>query len=708
MYSSNLITLNDGNADIKRDEVKKSFHLTCNQHEDLFDNISENAMYMQPDPLRQPLLFYLGHTAVFYINKLLLAKAITKRVNKDFEAFFAVGVDEMSWDDMKSHDINSWPTISAVKSYRNDVKAVVSSLIDNVSIEFPITWESHLWHIIMGIEHERIHLETSSVLIRQLDISKIQYKGSWPECPQQGKIFPENQLLTVKEQSVVCNKNTTNSRYYGWDNEYGFHESQVSEFEASKYLASNGEFKKFVDSNGYNTQKYWCLDGWNWVTQMKISHPKFWLLQTTGTYKLRTIFKEIDMPWSWPVEVNYYEAKAFCNYLSDKLKKEVRLPTEDEWFSLRLGYEQDLSENSSDAAIHGNINLRYASACPVDSFSFGKFNDISGNVWQWTETSIYPFDGFKPHPSYDDFSLPTFDGKHNLIKGGSFISTGNLSDRDSRYAFRKHFFQHAGLRYVVSSNNSSYENTKGNNLYHLDEVVMQYIEMHYGAEYFSVPNYPKHCVDVIIDIIGKSNLDNALDLGCAVGRASFELAKYYDDVQAIDLSARFIQVATLLQEKGKVSYSIINEGDIKDYKEITLDKETLERSKRIKFMQGDACNLSTIKQNKDLIFAGNLLDRLNNPVIFLENIHKYLNIGGYFAISSPYTWLEEYTIKSKWIGGVKGDNGEFITTYEGMKQILSKNFQIIGLPKDLPFVIRETARKYQHSIGQLTLWKKVR
>jgi hypothetical protein len=58
------------------------------------------------------------------------------------------------------------------------------------------------------------------------------------------------------------------------------------------------------------------------------------------------------------------------------------------------------------------------------------------------------FPGFKVHPSYKDFSSPTFDGKHNMIKGGSWISTGNESIINSRYAFRRHFYQHAGFRCV--------------------------------------------------------------------------------------------------------------------------------------------------------------------------------------------------------------------------------------------------------------------
>ncbi|MCG2921888.1 SAM-dependent methyltransferase, partial [Escherichia coli] len=66
----------------------------------------------------------------------------------------------------------------------------------------------------------------------------------------------------------------------------------------------------------------------------------------------------------------------------------------------------------------GNIHLDYgASSCPVHVFQQGDFFDVRGNVWQWTETPTYPFNGFDVHPIYDDFTTPTFDGRHNLIKG---------------------------------------------------------------------------------------------------------------------------------------------------------------------------------------------------------------------------------------------------------------------------------------------------
>jgi hypothetical protein len=54
---------------------------------------------MFADPLRHPLIFYLGHTAAFYINKLVSARVLKnkERVDTEIEGLVAIGVDEMSW-----------------------------------------------------------------------------------------------------------------------------------------------------------------------------------------------------------------------------------------------------------------------------------------------------------------------------------------------------------------------------------------------------------------------------------------------------------------------------------------------------------------------------------------------------------------------------------------------------------------------------------
>lgn len=79
--------------------------------------------------------------------------------------------------------------------------------------------------------------------------------------------------------------------------------------------------------------------------------------------------------------------------------------------------------------------------------------------------------------------------------------------------------------------------------------------------------------------------------------------------------------------------------------------------------------------------------------------------GGYLVLTSPYTWLEDYTAKEHWIGGIKV-NGENVTTLDGLDLLLRENFKRIGEPQDVPFVIRETARKFQHSLAQMTIWQR--
>ncbi len=79
--------------------------------------------------------------------------------------------------------------------------------------------------------------------------------------------------------------------------------------------------------------------------------------------------------------------------------------------------------------------------------------------------------------------------------------------------------------------------------------------------------------------------------------------------------------------------------------------------------------------------------------------------GGLLVLSSPYTWLEEFTPKENWLGGVR-ENGEALTTLQALQRLLAADFEPIGSPQDVPFVIRETARKFQHTLAQVTLWRK--
>ena len=111
--------LNTGTPEAKREEILDYFHKTFTLDEKLYDTLaSDDAFYLRAEPLRQPPIFYLGHTGVFYINKLIIAKIIDQRIKSTFESMFAVGVDEMSWDDLDDTHYE-WPAVAEVKAYRD-------------------------------------------------------------------------------------------------------------------------------------------------------------------------------------------------------------------------------------------------------------------------------------------------------------------------------------------------------------------------------------------------------------------------------------------------------------------------------------------------------------------------------------------------------------------------------------------------------------
>ena len=410
---------------------------------------------------------------------------------------------------------------------------------------------------------------------------------------------------------------------YGWDNEYGLHTAEIARFQTSRYLVSNQEFLGFVTANGYTNDAHWEKEGLSWKSYTHATHPTFWIAHEQS-WQLRLMTEVIAMPWDWPAEVNYHEAKAFCNWKKQQTGQPVRLPTEDEWY--RLYSIAGLNEISADQKAAANIHLdHYASTCPVTAFRHGELYDVVGNVWQWTETPMYPFEGFEVHPLYDDFTTPTFDGQHNLMKGGSWISCGNESQASARYAFRRHFFQHAGFRYVVSDTVATMDTSH----YETDKLLSEYAEFHYGEEYFDVQNFSQALAQLAIQAMGNRPARTALDLGCAAGRATFELARHFDQVTGIDFSARFIGLGVKLAEQGLLRYTLTDEGDLVHYKERKLiDLGLNEVRNKVTFFQGDACNLKPHWTGYDLILAANLIDRLYSPAKFLSTVHERLTMGG--------------------------------------------------------------------------------
>ena len=692
--SSYPIRLDGNDVAQKRQEIREYFINTFEMYEKIFEILKdESVFYKKSEPTRHPMIFYYGHTATFYVNKLIQMKIIQERINPDLESIFAVGVDEMTWDDVDESNYE-WPRVEETREYRQKVKNLVLELIDSLPFTLPITWESQMWIVLMGIEHERIHLETSSVLHRQMPLDFIKDTGVFDTCKSDSKNIIKNELVKIEGSEVILGK-TLDDSYYGWDNEYGIYKESVEAFECSKYLVSNEEFLEFVDAGGYEKKEYWSEEGRAFLEKSNAKYPVFWV-QKDKEFEYRSLTSQIKMPKNFPVDVNSLEAEAFCRYKSLKDGIEYSLPSEAEYEAICKDVGIDNIVNYGEA----NFNFLHGSSVPIDMYKFGKLYDVVGNVWQHSRTPIRAFEGFKVHPAYDDFTVPTFDEKHNLILGSSWASSGNLIMKKSRYAFRRHFYQHAGFRYVVSKQ----KDNDVKDIYETDALVSQYCEFQYGKSHFGVNNFAVECARIASSFANKKT--KALDLGCATGRASFELAKEFDQVEGIDFSARFVQVGTKLKEEGYIAFQSPGEGDLVYDTKVTLEDLEYENLKdKISFWQGDACNLKPNFESYDLVMATNLIDRLYNPELFLKSIGSRLNDNGILVLTSPYTWQESSTKKEFWLGGFKDENDNEVKTLETLEKILDGEFTLVS-KQDVEFVIQETARKFQHTIAELTVWKK--
>ena len=239
-------------------------------------------------------------------------------------------------------------------------------------------------------------------------------------------------------------------------------------------------------------------------------------------------------------------------------------------------------------------------------------------------------------------------------------------------------------------------------MYETDIIASQYCEFHYGSEYFGVKNFPKSIVNIVLPYV--NNKSKALDIGCSVGRASFELKKEFDVVDGLDYSNKFIQIANQMKEDKLLKYTNTSEGECTYVSQTSLEDLSLDiNTKDLNFYQADAMNMKKEFKEYDLIIAVNLIDRLHTPLDFLNNISLRLNPNGILLIASPYTWLCEYTPKENWLGGYTKD-GKDIKTIYGLHKALDDKFELIKEDK-IEFVIRETQNKYQHTVSKVSIWK---
>lgn len=249
------------------------------------------------------------------------------------------------------------------------------------------------------------------------------------------------------------------------------------------------------------------------------------------------------------------------------------------------------------------------------------------------------------------------------------------------------------------------------NPYETDSLLAQYLLFHYGRAEEILPHRfgPVDALDFAVRVVHECFVPaevqgpgRALDLGCAVGRSSFELARFCEEVVGIDYSAGFIKACKRLQSDGAVPFRRVDQGELTT--DLVAHPPDGVELGRVRFETGDACDLRDHLSDFDVVLMANLIDRVPNPRACLSRLPGLLKPGGQLVIASPFTWLEEYTPKDQWLGGFEQDGGR-VGTFDTLVELLAGDF-VLERSLDLPFLIREHARKFQWSVSLVGVWRR--
>jgi putative 4-mercaptohistidine N1-methyltranferase len=263
---------------------------------------------------------------------------------------------------------------------------------------------------------------------------------------------------------------------------------------------------------------------------------------------------------------------------------------------------------------------------------------------------------------------------------------------------------------TLGTSSDSLSSSPEANPYETDRLLNEYLLFHYGEPGEVLPHasgpadalgYPARCVTECVDVSRLPSGARALDLGCAVGRSTFELARFCSEAVGVDFSKRFISAAETIRNFGSLAYQRLEEGSLTT--ELAALRPTGVDPARVAFEAGDAMELRGGLGTFDVVLMANLIDRLRQPLLCLSRLAALVRAGGQLVVTSPYTWMEDYTPRENWLGGFAREEGRAVRTLDGLRRALEPDFRL-ERTLDLPFLIREHARKYQWSVAQASVW----
>ncbi|ODV92841.1 hypothetical protein CANCADRAFT_94337 [Tortispora caseinolytica NRRL Y-17796] len=423
--------------------------------------MAPESMYLeQPIYLRNTVIFYLGHSPCFLdvvLNRANTGTLATQPVW--YQDIFARGIDPDVDDPSKVHSHSSipaeWPPLDDILQYQDSVRSRLRRLLTDNTGKMSSRTARAIW---LGYEHDAMHLETLMYMMLQSPL-----KLSPPGVPKpsfiQSKHANSNQKW-IRIPATVINIGIDDpdeadhrpgshaSRLMGWDNEKPSRGSvTVPPFSASPSLITNRQYYSYLLDRLRSGVVIKPPESWNASEDLQNVYVKTFFgdapLCVDGS--LNSDFIASD----WPVCASYNELQEFMAQFQNG---EFRFPTEHEVLAIYKTQQQRLHNDDPDYYDLSDSNVGFKHWHP--SSNVDCIEGISGpggqGVWEWTSTVFDSHEGFTVNELYPEYSADFFDGKHNVVLGGSWATAPRLSGRRSfrNWYQRSYCFAWIGARMV--------------------------------------------------------------------------------------------------------------------------------------------------------------------------------------------------------------------------------------------------------------------
>ena len=408
-----------------REELAQGFDEVRALSRKLASPLTAEDQQVQSMPDVSPTKWHLAHTSWFFETFILKAhldgyEDFHPAYGYLFNSYYeAVGPRHARAE----RGLITRPGLDEVLAYRAHVDDAVRRFVDSADDDMI---ESIRALFALGLNHEQQHQE-----LMLMDIKHVLSRN--PLAPS----YRNKEPAAVRSTHPLTWFEVAGGRYaighgdesFCFDNEGPAHDVLVDDFAITSRAVTNGEFLEFIEDGGYRKPEYWHADGWARVNAEGWGAPLYWRPGENGTWDEFTFAGVCPVYLDAPVcHVSFYEAAAFAAWAGK------RLPSESEWeIAARKFGAADESEQDANRLARGFLR-----PMPAGDAVTKKPSQMTGDVWEWTQSAYAPYPGYRPSPG----AVGEYNGKfmvnQMVLRGASCVTPPG----HARITYRNFFYPH--------------------------------------------------------------------------------------------------------------------------------------------------------------------------------------------------------------------------------------------------------------------------